>query len=180
MILEAVRIVADGLKDSVYGVNVILDALERDEHDAPPPPVEAIVDVTRDAFITAGESGVDYEFPPDWPALIVSPFGAFTTEGEASPNQGKLDGTGAGIQVVYATGKADLSEAMQDGAYTMRAVSQSLTQLFLSTNSARRTRNGVHLWSIRRRQWGPILERRGPGYLTADFVAEFHTRDLSP
>lgn len=180
MIVETVRIVADALKDDTYGVNVLLDALARDEHDPAPPRVAAIVDVTRDAVLAAGEQGIDFVPPADWPALIVAPFGAFTTEGQANMSQGIIDGTGAGVQVTYGTAQADLSAAMRDGAYTVRAVSQCMTQLFLEANVQARIRNGIALWSIRRRQWGPMLERRDIGWLTADFVAEFHTRDTNP
>lgn len=180
MIVEAVRIVRDGLKDDAIGINQVLADLPRDEHDAPPPPVMAVLDVFTDAVVTAGELGVDFEFPPDSPTLIVAPFGAFTTEGEASMNQGKLDGTGAGVQVVYCTEEANLSRGMLHGAYTVRGVSQCMTLLFDNSQSARRVRNDIQLWSIRRRQWGPLVLRRGAGFITADFTAEFHTRDTAP
>lgn len=130
MIVEAVRLVADALKDAATGVNEALSAQAVDSGDAVPEIVR-VIDAVSDDAAALGEDAAD------WPVLIVSPGGPFDVDG-ATPSGRRTTLPTMPVSVAYVShDSGDPADRLRNGEYTARAVMGVITTM------AQPVRNGV-------------------------------------
>lgn len=172
MILECVRVVAEALADSEFGVNVHLPDVPRDAGDPDPTPVKRVLDITNDDEVAHGR------LPDDWPVLIVSPEGPTEMDGEVQ--HAHRDGEGAGVGIRYATGDEDLAAAQRDALYTQRAIRRVLGDLMDTSRLPIRTRNGIVVRAVTRLLEEPLRDETSQGVITAGTLVEFLVRDQKP
>lgn len=190
MRLETVRMVADWLQNTSFGVNNYLATVPRDAGDPVPPLISAWTDPDRaqvQALAIFDETRHKWaanrqEEPPATPGLSVIAQGRILTSGEATPD-GQIRATTAPVQIAirYLTVNANLARAVQDGDYTMRAVARSIREFCRSSNENARKRNNVLIVLPEDpMEFYPIVEVVGDARVAGALVVNFQVRDYAP
>lgn len=173
MLLEAVRIWADALDDTGYGVNAKLADIELDGSDPRPPNIRWVKDVSRD------RGAIEGRLPSDWPGLVVGPAGTpARAEGQVSTD--KRDARDVAVTAEWVSGKPDLADALREGMYTLRAIQRTLDDLFESAQDADRNRNNIKLLNADEVEFGEIIIDDDTGRIVLPTTVRFYMRDESP
>lgn len=185
MRLELVRITADWLKDTTYGVNAKIPGVERDAGDAVPPLIAdwtpesgpatiAVFDETRHDWVARKQA------PPARPALYVMAEGGVDLAGEVGTYI--RDTTRPAVVIIrYVSDKADRAVQITDAEYTLRAVVRSLRELMRNANVAARTRNNVAIELMQDPvTLAPVIEAVGEYRVTGAVVVNYQARDCAP
>ena len=166
---ELVRLVADWLEDTTYGVNAQLALVPRDGGDAQPTSV-VIVDETRDPRPGRGRVPQD-----DTPVVTVA-LQAMTHLTETITDDGYLSGE---VIVQYAAKNVEAWKAKRDGNYVLRAVAWSLRRLRrMDANAAGRLRNNVALIGIDPIRFEPWFERVDDTLIVGTVTVPLTARDF--
>lgn len=186
MRLEAIRIVADWLKDTANaGVNHYIPLVPLDTEDAgmtvpligtDNKGVLGVYDITRHPWVA------NKQVPPVAPALYIMGEGGVEAQGEPTPD-GQIRATKSPLVVVarYLTANSDSVLAQVHGEYTLRAVLRSLRELMKNTNAMARTRNGILLEAMLDPVViYPITETVGAFRVSGAIGINFHVRDVNP
>ncbi len=140
MILEAIRIIDSWLQDGTNGVNVKLAGLTLDGSDTVPPDIVTFLEETSSAQVARGRMP---EATSQLPCLAVLQSGEVVVPAHIGTTYFDADIT---ITIWYAAKDKDSDNGRQDAMYTVRAIRQSLTELFKPGNSASRVRGGVQMF----------------------------------
>ena len=183
MRIETVRITADWLKRSDFGVNHYLSLVPRDAGDPKPPAIPeqedagtAIFDETRHPWVA------DKQDPPIFPCIYITGEGGIEMEGEPTPD-GQIRETVAPLVVIarYVTNDADTMRAIRDAEYTLRAILRSLRELVKNTNFAARTRNDICvIQMLDPAIYFPVIEAVGDSRVTGAIGINYQVRDAAP
>lgn len=179
MILETVRILADWLNDSTYGVGPMLTALTLDGSDARPS-APTLFDETRNGPASRRK------IPATKPCLIVRQAGeGAQINGEPFPVQGPRDGD-VHLGVWYADVESASEKGNQGAHYVLRAAAQSLRLLTSSIGAAgtaantARLRNGIRILQCKSLSLVTAYEPLEDGILLGAVLATYHVRDTQP
>lgn len=173
MILESIRIIADALEDSTYGVNAQLPSLDIDSGDTVPENIKTFADETRDILVA-----LDRVAEP-LPSINVFLGGPIDAEPEVLTTTRDAD---VPITIRIALSNDQAQNGTRDIYYYMRAVEKCLRDLGSNANAADRSRNNVQYneytdWRIQRR-FVKIDDANGAVTLQIDFTAR--VRDINP
>lgn len=182
MRLEIVRMIADWLLDSTYGVNAYLPSVPRDVGDSAPPNIAdwnstlAVFDETRHLWV------VQREPPPAVPALYVMCDSPVNMIGQPYPNGDvRTTNNPVAIAIRYLTSQSDRVQAHVDGEYTLRGVLRSIAELMKNANEASRTRNSIQLIAaVDPTVYFPIEETVGESTVSGAVLLNVEARDVSP
>lgn len=167
---ELVRIVADWLEDTTYGVNAQLALVPRDAND-PQPGAVTVFDETRDNRPARGRVP---DASGDVPALTVSLRG-MTHLSETITDDGYLQ---AELMIQFAAKHVDAWRAKRDGHTTLRAAAWSLRYLRRTdANHAARLRNSLALIGIDPVRFEPWFERIDDTLVVGTLVVPVTARD---
>lgn len=175
MQIELLRIVAEGLRDSNYGVNSQIASMSTVGGDDSPPDVSSVKEYTKDEEVADGKLG------PEWPVLVVSPDGPMRLEGEVG--QTYRDGT-TPIAIRYGTAQGNLAAASREALYTLEAVLKFWKDFLDNNNISDRTLDNVVLRSLGTGEegieYGQIVEEAQDGMITGAMRVFCHVRDKNP
>ena len=174
MILETVRIIANWLEDTTYGVNALASSVPRDTGVTVFPRV-SVLNSTTTATVARGQIPASAD---DLPALLVTP--ADTAVNQVTPGVRPWPPDAeVTVLIRYATAMADTAAAERDASQTIRAVWRSLGQLMLQdANGADRTISSVALVSIRAMQAATLYEANQDVIVTGGVLVTCHVRDF--
>ena len=142
MLVEPIRIVADWLKRTDYGVNAMLPLVKRDAGDPVTPQVALIADETRDAEVQERLE------PKRHPAIYVTQDLPYELAEQLQTFNQPRDGDVV-IAIRYIVQGQRGPKRVTEAAYTLRAVLMSMTRLFATTAGATaRQRNDVQVYSL--------------------------------
>lgn len=181
MRLEAVRIVADWLKDPTNGVNALLPGVLRDIGDDLPPllaegpdDLAAVYDVTRHEWVRKRQD------PPARPCLYITTEGSFDLHGEEMVGTYVDTKTSVIVIVRYLAARSNTEKGTTDGEYTIRAIRQSIKRLMQQGNDPARTRNGIAVFNWARCTYYPVTETIGEHMVSGAVALHFDVRDANP
>jgi hypothetical protein len=169
MQLEVVRMVADALKSSAYGVNKKLLTVPRDLTDPMPPPVALIADEVRDLV------AANFVTPPQTPAIYVSVDEMFEAD-DTIQTVAHRDSSLMIVILRYFHGEVDTPKAVRDAMYTMRAAAQAISAWMVDTTITREE-NGVQILGMPEIQYGLHRDAVGNTLTTAALGLRLQVRD---
>jgi hypothetical protein len=171
MILETIRMVADALASSTYGVNVQLATLPVDGTDTIAPDIATIVDETRSDEVAVGR------YPTALPCLIVTQNRSLTVQGDiASDNR---DGE-VTILIRYITTETGTAQANTWVLYTLRAIQRALRQFNTNAHAADRNRGYIQNIECLSMEVVEVFENIDDAHITGGLKATFKVRDTLP
>lgn len=147
MELEAVRAIADWLKDATNGVDTVVALVPRDVGDAAPPALATrVFDESRHTWAARGE--IPEDVVKNGPLLVVAL--AADTPIELHLQKDHDEGrVMVGVHYATKTGGAKDSQIItQDAMYVLRGVKDSIKLLFQEAHVANRKRNQVELMNV--------------------------------
>lgn len=159
MFVEAVRLVAEALRDPASGVDHYLPLVPRDAGDPQPPLVTAvrILDETLNGQVALGRLPTgSLDAPDTGPWLVVSLIPGQLDQGQTAQNVGEGEVT---VLVRYATGEDDPHVGTRNAGYTLRAVTWALRKLWLQlAQGALPLRNGIQFSGSDTMQLSPLYD----------------------
>lgn len=179
MMLETIRILANGLGDPDLGVNVQLQSVPICTGDKRPDKVKKILDITRSKqAVELQRTGT--EAGPDWPVIVVLGPEEVIWKGEV--NTTIRDTRGFPVTMFYITKDVDDDLAVCASAYTMRAMVMCLRQLEQNQYQvSKRSLNGINVISLNNITTSLISFRLKNGSLISGMVrVEAFVRDVTP
>lgn len=171
MILETVRMIADWLQDSTYGVNALRTSVPLDTGVTSPPAV-TVLDSSRDGRV--GRGGVPVLERAEFPALLVSPADQ-PVEQQGAVIRPWPPAAVVTVLIRYVTSNSDTAAAERDTSQTIRAVWRCLGSLI--TQRTGTTRAGVQLESIRGVQAATLYETNEDTIVTGGVLVTCYVRD---
>lgn len=176
-----VRIVANWLRDTVYGVNAITAIIPRDGAD-PAPTVVHIYDETRHGWVARNEVPRPTGGLVQFPAVVVFLQNGRIDTGvpdDQSTGARTVDGT-LSIAVQLLMEKSATELAATEAMYTLRAIRNSLLQLNDPSRDAQRTLTGVRLEPATDCQQGQLDAPLGETILSAGaFILQYPTVEVT-
>ena len=144
MILEAVRMVHTWLQNGTYGVNAKLALMSGagllDGSDTVPADIVTFLEETSDARLARGRVP---EVAAQLPCLAVLQSGEVVVPAVVGTTYFDADVT---IGIWYVARDKDSDTGRRDAMYTIRAIRQSLHELFKPANDASRVRGAVQMF----------------------------------
>lgn len=182
MHLEVIRTVKDWLAGDLLdfasvnqGVNAQLATVPRDAGDPVPENVAQFGDVTRDDWAARSE------IPMNSPAIVVLAGTPAEVDGEVKPGPpGVRDARNLGVVIRYLRRDANTAKAMQDAAYTVRAIIKSLREMVRSANYTVIRRNNIAIRAQLTLVWGHPSEWEGASATLGAVLATYYVRDEAP
>ena len=171
MILETVRMVADALAHSGYGVNVQLATLSLDGGDPVPSPIAVIADETRSPDVAVGR------YPTTTPCLTVTLEGNVSLDGEVISDNRDADVT---ILIRYVTRDVDAASGNADVLYTLRAVQKTIRAFNSNTNAIDRVRNAIQILECLSMEHASLFDSIDDVVCTGGVRVTFKVRDTNP
>lgn len=177
MILESVRMIADWLGGSTYGINAVRLAVPKDTGVTDFPAV-TVIDSTRDGRVTRG--GVPNLPLTLFPAVLVTPADQPMEQASPAVRPFPPDAT-VTVLVRYATREIDTAKAERDASQTIKAIWWQVAQLLLTPDGeAARTRGNVQLYGIPSMQAATLYESADDVTVTGGVLVTCRVRYLGP
>lgn len=171
MILEAVSLVADGLRDPQYGVNAMLPVVQRFVGHQLPPFIKRVYDVAKD-----DEAAYKGQYVMEFPCLIVRPNGPVSMDAEKFTPPDRFGDVPIIIRYVVAEQEAD--KAFRDMAITLRAITFTLDWFNHNAQSNTvRAANEIQLWAMKELEYGEMVESVGNGIAIGGVTCLWQVRD---
>ena len=178
MILESVRIISDWLQDATYGVNAKLALMSAagllDGSDTKPADIVTFIEETNDARLARGRVP---ELPAQLPCLAVLQSGEVVVPAVVGTTYFDADVT---IAIWYVARDKDSNDGRQDAMYTIRAIRQSLHELFKPANSASRVRGKVQMFPTGEVTVPPLFTMQEDVPISGAVELRVKVRDIDP
>ena len=174
MILEAIRIVNTWLQDGTNGVNAKLAGVPLDGSDTVPPNIVTFIEETSNAPLARGRVP---EAAASLPCLAVLQSGEMVAPAHIGTTYHDADIT---IGIWYVARDRDSEDGRRDDMYTIRAIRQSLTELFKDANVANRKRGKVQMFPSGEITVPPLFTMQDDAPISGAVELRVKVRDTDP
>lgn len=166
------------LQDGTYGVNAKLALMSAagllDGSDSVPADIVTFIEETSDARLARGRVP---ELASQLPCLAVLQSGEVVVPAVVKTTYFDADIT---IAIWYVARDKDSNDGRQDAMYTIRAIRQSLRELFKPANSADRTRGNIQMFPSGEITIPPLFTIQNDLPISGAVELRVKIRDISP